>query len=211
MELRCVHRHTAKTHPNCFRKGLLLDPNWWVGKKIAYFDIEVAVSLNADRGFMLSWCLKHENDKNIKYDIINKDELYNLKFDKRIVESAVREIENVDILVTYYGKGFDAPYLRTRSIYWDLPFPEYGTVMHWDLYYQCKRLLKMSRYSLDNITNFFGISGKTHIDWQVWLQAQYGNSKALKNVLEHNKQDVIILEKLHKRLGGFSKWSKASI
>lgn len=211
MELRCIHRHTSKTHPNCFKQGLIIEPNWWEGKKIAYFDIETAVSLHADRGFMLSWCLKNENDKVVKYDIIRKEELFNLEFDKRIVKSAIQEIENNDIIVTYYGKGFDAPYLRTRAIYWDLPFPEYGTVMHWDLYYQVKRLLKVSRRSLDNVTNLFGISGKTHIDWFVWLNAQYGDKKALKSVLEHNKQDVIILEKLHKRLGGFAKWSKASI
>jgi len=69
----------------------------------------------------------------------------------------------------------------------------------------------MSRNSLDNVTGFFGIDGKTHIDWQVWLRAQYGDSRALAEVLDHNKKDVVILEKLHKRLGGFSKWMKTSI
>ena len=61
------------------------------------------------------------------------------------------------------------------------------------------------------VTNLLGISGKTHIDWETWNLAKYGHPKALKEVLYHNEQDVIILEKLHDKIGAYSKWIKTSI
>jgi uncharacterized protein YprB with RNaseH-like and TPR domain len=210
-EPRCIHRHSIKTHPNCFRRGLIEDPLWWEGKTIGYFDIEVGGSLHADRGLMLAWCIKYKDDENIRSDIINKKELFDYTFDKRIVTSAVKELENIDVLVTYYGKGFDLPYLRSKALFYGIDFPNYGTMFHWDLYYHCKRHFKLGRYSLDNITNYLGISGKTHLDWGMWQLAQYGEPKALEEVLYHCEQDVEILEKLHERIGNFSKWIKTSI
>lgn len=209
-ERRCIHRHTIKTHPNCFRKGLIKPETWWEGKKIGYFDIETT-NLKANFGVVLSWCLKYENDKDIRYSLITKDELFNLKFDKRVVQELVEELKNVDILVTYFGKNFDVKYIRTKALYWGVDFPQYGSIYHWDVYYHVKKNLKLHRHSLDVVTNYLGIKGKTPLEWDTWLRAQYGDKKALNNVLKHNKGDVVILEKLHKKLGGFSKWIRSSI
>jgi uncharacterized protein YprB with RNaseH-like and TPR domain len=209
-EPRCIHRHSIKTHPNCFRKGLVKRADWYKEKSIAYFDIEVS-DLKANFGHMLTWCLKYKDDPKIRSGVITKEELFNYQFDKRIIQEVIEELKNVDILVTYFGRGFDVPFLRTRALYYDLEFPHYGSLVHWDLYYHVKRHLKVHRKSLDVVTNFFGISGKTHIDWEVWVRAKYGDPKALKEVLYHNEQDVIILEKLHNKLGVFSKWIRSSI
>jgi uncharacterized protein YprB with RNaseH-like and TPR domain len=42
----------------------------------------------------------------------------------------------------------------------------------------------------------------------VWRKAKYGDPAALKDVLEHNIGDVVILEALHDRLEPFSKFIK---
>jgi len=110
-EQRCIHRHTIKTHPNCFRMGLI-KYDWWTNKRIAYLDIETS-DLKADFGIVLSWCLKFKNEKFIYSDVITKKDIENRTFDKRIIESLLKELEKVDIVVTYYGTNFDIPFLRT--------------------------------------------------------------------------------------------------
>ena len=209
-ELRCIHRHTAETHPNCFRTGLLKREYWWHDKTIAYFDIE-ASNLNTNWGIMLSWCLKYRGDDNIKEGVITKKEIFDYKFDKRIIQELLEEFKNVDILVTYFGTGFDNPFVRTRALYYGLEFPAFGTMYHWDLFYKVRSKLKTHRKSLEVVTKYYGIEGKTHLEPEMLFKAQYGDKKAMAELLHHNREDVIILEKLHDLLWSHSKWIRTSI
>jgi len=167
--------------------------------------------LKADFGIVLTWCVKFKGDKHIYSAIINKKDLENRTFDKRIIKELLDVLENVDVVVTYYGTNFDIPFLRTRAERWRLPFPKFGYIYHWDLYYKVKRLFATHRKSLGVITHFLGIEGKTPLDPELWFIAKYGDTKALKQILEHNEQDVIILEKLHERLEEYTTWQKRSL
>lgn len=209
-ELRCIHRHSIHTHPNCFRKGLIKREDWWRDKTIAYFDIE-ASDLMANWGLMLTWCLKYRGDENIRDGVITKKEIFDYKYDKRILGELLEELNNVDILVTYYGTGFDIPFVRTRALYYGYEFPAYGSMYHWDLFYKVRSKLKTHRKSLEVVTKYYGIEGKTHLEPEMMFNAQYGHPKALKELLHHNQEDVIILEKLHNILWSHSKWIRTSI
>jgi len=208
--LRCIHRHTIDTHPNCFQQGLIKREDWWHDKTIAYLDIE-ASNLDANWGFMLSWCIKYRDDDKIVSDIITQKELFEFKFDKRLVKTLIEELKNVDIVVTYYGTGFDLPFIRTRAMGYNIEFPEFGSVYHWDLYYKVRSKMKTHRKSLEVVTKFLGIQGKTHLESEWFMKAKYGNKNALKDLLHHNEEDVIILEKLHDRIWSYSKWIRTSI
>ena len=74
-----------------------------------------------------------------------------------------------------------------------------------------KRLLKLHKYSLDVATNFLGIHGKNHILGLSWLKARVGDEEGLAYVLDHNKRDVVILEKLHDKLANYMKRTTKSI
>lgn len=213
---RCIHRHTKRTHPACFAKGIVKDsaeeklPWYEDGCKIGYLDIETANGFSADFGMMLSWCIKEKGGK-ITSDVITKAELFSYRFDRRIVQSLCRELKKYDIIVTYYGTMFDIPYTRAKALHYGFDFPEYGDLYHFDLFYLVKSKLKLSRKSLDRACSYLGIEGKTHLDADTWIRASYGDKKALKYVLEHNEFDVDILEKLHDRLIGHRKWIKKSL
>ena len=209
--LRCIHRHTIDSHPNCFQTGLIKRDDWWHDKTIAYLDIE-ASNLDANWGFIMSWCIKYRDNDKIVGDIITPKEIHKLDFDKRIVKSLLEELEeNVDIAVTYYGTGFDIPYIRTRAMYYDMDFPAFGSIYHWDLYYKVRSKMKLHRNSLAVVTKFLGIEGKTHLESEWFMRAKYGGKKELKELLHHNEEDVIILEGLHNRLWRYSKWIRTSI
>lgn len=222
-ELRCIHRHSIEEHPACFAKGLikwpndrvfsrLTDENWfnYPGYKIGYLDIEVD-NLDADWGMILTWCIKEKGTDKLYTGVITKEEIFNEKYDKRIVEELVNALGNFKILVGYYSTNFDMPFIRTRALHYGLEFPGYGDLYHWDLYYTVRNKLKLSRNSLDNATNFLGIKGKTPIEKGIWRRAKFGDEKALEDVLEHNIQDCIITEKLHDKLDFSRKWIRSSI
>lgn len=221
-DLRCIHRHTIVEHPQCFQKGLIRYQDvkefekytgkpWYTfpGYKIGYFDIEVD-NLNADYGTVLTWAIKTK-DGDIKYDVITRDELFSPFIDRRITKSFVDAISEYKIVIGYYSTGFDMPFMRAKALHFDLDFPGYGEIFHWDLYYTVKSKLKISRRSLANACDYLGIKGKTPIDSNIWRLAKYGDPKSLEQVLEHNIADVVITEQLHDKLDFTRKWIKTSI
>lgn len=212
---RCIHRHSIETHPNCFRRGgkmLLSNKQRWYEEEnltIASVDIETT-NFKANIGFVISWAIKYRGGKTV-HAIITKEEILDGTFDKRIIEALVKELENIDIILTYYGTGFDVKYLRTRALSWGYHFPAYGSIYHFDVYYRVRSLLKLHRNSMDAASRFFGIDGKTHVDVELWRKAAYGDKKALKEILDHNIEDVKITEQLFDILEDYSKWTRKSL
>lgn len=224
-EVRCIHRHTIEEHPSCFRRGLIskkyiangmLEADkeklpWYKEDsiRIGYLDIE-SDGLKADFSTMLTWCIKERGGKVVS-DVITRKDLFDGDTDKRIVASLLKELAKYDIICTYYGTGFDVPYVRAKALHYDLGFPFYGEIYHHDLYYVVRSKLNLSRKSLDNACDFLNIEGKTPISKNVWRRAKYGDPKAVEEVLHHNVGDVVILEQLHTKLEGHAKWMKRSI
>lgn len=224
-KLRCIHRHSIEEHPNCFAKGQVKqaiknEKEWtkvtgrpWYQYpefKVCYLDIETD-NLKADFGTILSWAVK-EKEGPIYTKVITKQELFQeIDVDKEMVKSLLELLKQYKIVVTYYGTGFDIPFVRSKALHYGLEFPEYGQLYHHDLFYLVKSKMNLARKSLDSVCNYLGIVGKTEIDKEVWRRAKYGNKQALKQVLEHNMGDVVILEKLHNKVEPYRKWIKTSI
>lgn len=210
-ELLCKHRHTIKTHPSCFQGGKLIDDaQWWKKIKTGYLDIE-ASNLKANFGHMISWSIKDLKTGKVYYDSITSADILSGKFDKRIVKSLLSAIKEFDCLVTYYGTGFDIPFIRTRAFSHGFDFPNFGLIKHIDLYYTVKSKLCLTRKSLEVACELFGIEGKTRLDPAIWIMATIGNAKAVKEVLNHNIADVDILQQLHSKLETQSKFTKKSL
>jgi len=119
---------------------------------------------------------------------------------------------------TYIAEGFpchntrfDIPFLRSRALYWNIDFPLYGYIKHKDVYYMVKNRLRIHRNRLEDACRLLGIKGKTHLDGTQWVKALTGDKRALSYVLDHNKKDVIILEKLYHKLKDYVKEVNRSI
>lgn len=196
---RCKHGHRYLTHYNCYLNEKDLQ------EKIGFLDIE-ASGLKANFGIMLSYCIKPQGKKKILFDIINAKDMRRGTLDKRIVKKCVEDMSNFHRLVTHYGTRFDVPFLRTRALYWDLDFPEYGEIMHTDIYYYARRLLCLSSNRQGTIAEtILHEDIKTRISPKYWIQALQGEKKALDYILDHNKRDVIQLEKNYEKLIKFGR------
>ena len=200
----CKHGHTYLEHPNCYIKERKADV------KIGYFDIESG-GLKANFDYMLTWCIKTRDKAEYKYGVIDQSEILSYDFDKRIIRELIKALSEYDIIVTYYGTGFDIPFIRTRALSHRIKFLGFGSVQHKDVYYMVKSKMRLGKNSLDSACALLGIKGKNHIKGNFWMRAKVGDRKALEYVLDHNKKDCQILEKLHKRLEEYIKDTTKSI
>jgi uncharacterized protein YprB with RNaseH-like and TPR domain len=166
---------------------------------VGFLDIETS-GLQADFNFMFSWSIKTADSKEIISAVITPEELHTGILDKRIIKELIKVMYNYKRIYTYYGTLFDIPFIRTRALYHKLEFIPYGLVQHKDVYYLARRILRIHSKRLQSVCGLLGIKGKTHLEPRIWVMANTGNPKALKYILEHNKADVIILERAYKKL-----------
>lgn len=206
-EGRCRHRHLYCEHPACFEKEVLEKDGDLVE---GYLDIETT-GFEANYHHILTYVIKYKGENKYETGQITKKDLDDGIFDKRVCEKLSKDLEKFDVIYTYYGTGFDVPFMRSRCMYWKIPFPEFGKLQHKDVYYMAKRLLKLHRKSLEAATNFLGITGKNHVLGNEWMLARIGNKKGLKYVMEHNIIDCDILEKLHIRLRNYARRMTKSV
>lgn len=207
---RCTHRHTYLDHYNCYLTEV---PG--SNERIGFFDIETTGGFNADWGSMLSWCIKEGGQDKVYHDLLTKSDIASQPHgeeDRRIVTSCVKTLQEFDKVVTYYGKRFDMPYLRTRAMIMGIQFPEYGTTKHIDVYDIVKRKFKLSSNRMQNACEYIvGESDKTRLDHGIWKAAGRGDAEALKYILEHNIADVWDTEKLYNKVIKFVRKQDTSI
>ena len=217
----CKHGHNGLTHYNCYVKSGEHQ------ERVGFLDIE-ASNLKADYGIMLTWCIKPLNEDIIMYDDITTKDLRSMGMttverdgetievpqyaDARITETLVKEMKNYDRVVTYYGTGFDLPFIRTRARVSGIDFPEVGEINHTDLYYLVRNKFQLSSNRLENACRvILGQTNKTRIDSTNWLRALQGNKGAIDYILEHNEYDVLDLEDLYKSIIHYKRHTDNSI
>ena len=117
-----------------------------------------------------------------------------------------------DRLVTWYGSGFDMPFLRARSMYHNIDFPEREEVKHNDAYMMGRGKIKIHSKRLQVVAEFLDIAAKGHpLNYTVWLQAHTGDKKALNYILTHCQEDVVTTELVWKRLLPYLRVTNTSI
>ncbi len=104
-----------------------------------------------------------------------------------------------DILYTYNGSRFDLPFIRSK-----LGIDMKDFCRHDDLMYSCWK--KKLYGGLKNVEKKLSIQRKlTDIDgWmavKLWRKYKKGDKQALETLLEYNKEDVINLSVLRRKLG----------
>jgi len=83
---------------------------------------------------------------------------------------------------------------------------------HDDVYFIARSKLRLSRNTQENVSRLIGgKTDKTHFDFKVWDAARDGKEWAIKKIVDHNKRDIKDLERIYKKLIGFSRKQNASI
>lgn len=122
--------------------------------------------------------------------------------DKEFLKQVRQEIEKYDCLITYYGIGYDIPFLNGRLLKHRLE--PLKRMLHIDCYRLAKTIFHWTIHSrrLVTICEHLGIAGKTRVTPDDWETVKYyheakSKSAALEKIAYHNLWDVITLEQAY--------------
>ena len=120
--------------------------------------------------------------------------------DAELCLAIVDELAKYDIVVTYYGLGYDKPFVSSRLLkHGYRPLPRQ---LHIDCYRLAKKIFVHALHSrrLISICELLGIGEKNRVEPDIWEKIKYTRSekdvkKLLADVVDHCRKDVISLEK----------------
>lgn len=153
------------------------------------FDIETS-SLDASYGRVLCACAKFGDRK-------QPDEVRapKLKDEFAALEVIHRWFSACDIVVTWYGKMFDIPFVNSRRLHYGLaPLPQ---VIHKDLCFTSKSKLKFRGNRLDGVSKDLRAKYAKHdLTAATWVAAVDGDAKSLDDIVKHCRFDVLLTEEM---------------
>ena len=143
--------------------------------------------------FLISWTAKQLFSSQVMTDVLTPEEAID-KNDNRIVNSAWKVLEDSNVLIGHNLRRFDLRYLNTRFLMNNLKPPSPFQVI--DTYEVAKRNFLFPSNKLDYLGTLIRNKGKLKTDFELWKQCIEGDSQALKNMQEYNKEDVLLLEEV---------------
>ena len=202
---RCKHGETGLSHYACWEKA---NPDT---ERLGFIDIE-STNLAADFGIILCYCIADADSDTIYHRVITKSDLKDC-LDKKVVEQCLKDMRKFDRLVGFYSTKFDIPFIRTRAVSLGIEdFPEYGEIIHNDLYYAVRNKFRLSSNRLENACRILlGNTDKTKIESKYWIKALQGDVDSLAYILDHCKKDVTDLKKLYNKLIPYRKITDTSL
>lgn len=162
--------------------------------KILFYDIEVT-DLNADWGTLLCVGYKWLGEKDPTVISILDYPGKNFLDDSNLVKAFNDVIAQADMVITYFGKGFDQPWMQAKYSLYDIK--PLANVPHVDLFFTAKSNLKLSRKSLDNLVIFYKLGKKYNVSVADWKLAKIGDPHGVAEVVKHCYVDVNLTEKLY--------------
>jgi len=190
-----------------------------MSEKIVFWDIETSTmtvrtfSLYPEKinhsdiiqdWYIICACWVEGDNKSIK-SVSVLDDPKRFKKDPRDDYYVVKKMHDVmteaDTIVAHNGDKFDWKKLNARVVYHKLPplppITKIDTL-------KVAREFQFSSKALDYLGKHLGTGGKIHTSTGLWERCEIGDKKALKEMVKYNKQDVIALRNLYKRLAPYT-------
>ena len=130
-----------------------------------------------------------------------------LEEEKKILEWLKNKLNNCDLVVTWYGSGFDIPFICTRALVHNVDLNILNEIQMLDLCQWSRAKLLLSSYSLESVAKFLGISGGRGFKefhgtdiLALFKLAERGDNEARKLIIEHCEEDIVVLELVHEKL-----------
>lgn len=173
---------------------------------ILFYDIETTPSLGyvwgkyqqdvvqfKEEWELLSFSWKWLGDS--KTHVIGRDELS----EEKMVRVLHELFTNADIVIAHNGDRFDQRKSNAKFIQFGLTPPEpYKSI---DTRKVAKKYFMFNSNKLDDLGNLLGVGRKVQTGgFDLWLGCMQNDPKAWAKMKRYNKQDVILLEKIYKKL-----------
>lgn len=118
--------------------------------------------------------------------------------DKKVVKKLCEAINKADIVIGHNGDKFDLKKLKARVIKHGLPALSHVKTI--DTLKVAKKEFNFTSNALNYIGQFLGVGKKIATEPGLWDRVMDGDIKALKKMVDYNKQDVNLLEKVYLKM-----------
>lgn len=185
------------------------------GRKRLFFDIETSPNL--------VYCWRTGYDLKITHDCIaeeraiicicwkwaGENRVFKLVWDhgdkhpdEYMLEKFAQIITKSDEAIGHNGDRFDIPWLRTRCLLYNIPFPPQITTI--DTLKSARGKFYFNSNKLDYIGKFLGLEGKLDTGgFDTWKKVMNGDQTALNHLVKYCKQDVRLLEQIFDRMNPY--------
>jgi DNA polymerase III epsilon subunit-like protein len=121
--------------------------------------------------------------------------------DYEVVAKLHEVLSNADAIVAHYGDEFDIKKINARLIYHGFtPLP---SIIQIDTKKIAKKKFLLNSYKLDYIAQYLGVGKKMDTPKGLWLRCLRGDEDSIQQMVRYNRQDVVILVKVYKKLAPF--------
>lgn len=154
----------------------------------------VGLSQVLSEGYMLTYSAKWLGDELIMCNRIKRPE-----DDKTIVEELAALIDQADLIVAHNLVKFDWPTIKTRMVFHGMLPPKPVRIV--DTLQIAKKAFRFPSNSLDSIAAYLGLERKLqNSGMDLWNRCVLMDDCAMEEMLEYNRQDVVVLEQVYNRL-----------
>ena len=151
--------------------------------------------------YMLCWCVKWLDDKKVisrslpDFKEYKKDKT----FDRPLVSSLWEILNQADVVVTQNGVKFDIPKINAKFIEHGIapvsPFKSVDTCLI------ARKIFGFSSNKLDDLGKILNVGVKIETGgFDLWKECINGNLKAWKKMVRYCSNDVLLLEKVYKKM-----------
>ncbi|MEM2250863.1 MAG: ribonuclease H-like domain-containing protein [Candidatus Hadarchaeales archaeon] len=171
--------------------------------KTLYLDIETT-SRKADEGMIIAIGVLTGDEPEVVF-------AETLEEEKRILLWLKDKLKDCELIITWYGSGFDIPFLITRGIVHGLDMSQLEEIPMLDLCEWCKAKLLLSSNSLQAVAKFLGVWEAGNFSGAdvgtLFKMSSKGNFEARRQIVQHCREDLLALKRVHGKLeqifGGF--------
>ena len=157
------------------------------------WDQNIAINQIEESGYTLCWAAKWYGRKPILLGTKQHSLAMHMLKDIHCL------IDKADAVVHYNGTKFDMPTLNQEFVKWGFRPPSpYKQI---DLLRVVRKQFRFASNKMDYVAQHLGLGRKLpHKGMDLWVACMAGDEAAWRTMERYNKRDVILLEKLYKRL-----------
>jgi len=163
---------------------------------IIFLDIETS-AVKADRGMVVAVGLLKGEEPEVKFADTPEEE-------RKVLEWLRDELEGCSKLVTWFGPGFDIPFLLARAAFHKVDLGKLIEIPMLDLCEWSRGHLLLSSYKLESVARFFGFQRILEFHGgdvsALSKLAARGDHEARKLIVDHCKEDLLLLKRVYERL-----------
>lgn len=157
------------------------------------WDQNVALNQVEDFGSVISWAAKWLGDSRVHFASDYHDG------HESMIQKAWDLLDEADVVIGYNSKSFDMKHLNREFVLAGMPPPSHYVDI--DLMSVVKQRFKFSSNKLQHVATQLGLGSKIqHDGFDLWLGCMRGDERSWKTMKKYNCQDVVLTEKVYRRL-----------